>query len=123
MAAGCIKGKTNNSRLIVSRQNEAVRLPKGSMNRNRTIAQQAGQRERRIARFLSSMSLAAAALPWTLGDQPQNRNEPQLNRALNVLSPFDSVSRDRSSSIGFEAFDDQVLPLAMKDRRKQCTVS
>ena len=93
------------------------------MNRNRTIAQQAGQRERRIARFLSSMSLAAAALPWTLGDQPQNRNEPQLNRALNVLSPFDSVSRDRSSSIGFEAFDDQVLPLAMKDRRKQCTVS
>ena len=58
---------------MVSRRNEAVRRPKGSLNRNRAIAQQVGQRERRLARFLSSMSLAAAALPWTLADQPQNR--------------------------------------------------
>ena len=50
---------------MVSRRNKVVRRPKGSMNRNRAIAQQVGQRERRLARFLSSMSLAAAALPWT----------------------------------------------------------
>ena len=62
---------------------------------SQTIAQQVGQRERRLARFLSSMSLAAAALPWTLGDQPQNRNEPQLNRAFDALSPFDAVSHAR----------------------------
>ena len=37
------------------------------------IAQQAGQRERRLARFLSSMSLAAAALPWALGGNQQVR--------------------------------------------------
>lgn len=35
------------------------------MNRNRAIGQQGGQRERRAARLLNSMSLAAAALPWT----------------------------------------------------------
>ena len=50
--------------------------------------------------FVSSMSLAAAGLPLTLGDQPQNRNEPQVHRALNAMSQFDSVSRDRSFSIG-----------------------
>ena len=40
---------------------ELVRRPKGfPLNRNRAIGQQAGQRERRLARFQSSTSLAAA---------------------------------------------------------------
>ena len=39
--------------------------------------------------------LAAAGLPWTLGDQPQNRNQPQVHRALDALSPPDAVSRAR----------------------------
>jgi len=77
---------------------KVVRRPKGSINRNRAIAQQVGQRERRLARFLSSMSLAAAALPWTLGDL--NRNEPQVVRVGDVSLPFDPVFRDCFNSIG-----------------------
>ncbi len=51
------------------------------MNRNRAIGQQVGQRERRLAHFLSSMSLAAAVLPLTLGDSTAIRcNEPQVCR-------------------------------------------
>ena len=33
----------------------------------------------------------------------QNRNEPQVHRTINAMSPFDSVSRDRLSSIGFRS--------------------
>ena len=46
---------------------------------------------------------AAARLTVSLGDQSQNRNEPQVSRALHALSPFDPVSRDRLSSIGFRS--------------------
>ena len=59
-----------------------------------------GQPEQRLARFPYSKPVAAARLPWSLADQPQNRNEPQLNRALHALSPFDPVLRDRLSPIG-----------------------
>ena len=51
------------------------------MNRNRTIAQQVGQRERRLARVLSSTSGAAAALPWSLGNQNRTiEGTPSLAR-------------------------------------------
>ena len=47
--------------------------------------------------FVSSTPLAAAGLPWTLGDQPQNRNQPQVHRALNALSrsiPCSALARE-----------------------------
>ncbi len=38
-------------------------------------------------------------LPRSLGDQPQNRNQQQVHRALDALSPFDAVSRARLRKI------------------------
>ena len=69
------KTTTNTGRLRVNRHIESLSASERfsfTAKAIHAIAQQAGQRERRLARFLSSMSLAAAALPWTLADQPQN---------------------------------------------------
>jgi len=52
--------------LAVNWQIESCSAPE-AFEDNHT-AQQVGQRERRLARFLSCMSLAAAALPWSLDD-------------------------------------------------------
>ncbi len=41
------------------------------------------------------------------GDQPQNRNEPQVHPALDALSPFDSVSRGRLQMTVGEAIGEQ----------------
>ena len=87
--------KANNSRQVVCRQIEAVRRPKGSMNRNRTIAQQVGQPERRITRFLSSSRFGRRRVTLDVGRSTANRNEPQVLRALDTLSPSDAVSRAR----------------------------
>ena len=43
--------------------------------------------------------LARIPLIQLLGGINTDRNEPQVHRALNVLHPFDSVSRDRLSSL------------------------
>ena len=70
------------------------------MNRNRASAQQGGQPERRLARFLSSSRFGRRPVTLVVGRSTANRNEPQVHRALNELSPFDPVTRDRLFPIG-----------------------
>ena len=55
----------------------------------------------RLARFYEWKVIGPCPVTSDVGRSTANRNEPQLHPALNALSPFDSVSRDRLSSIGF----------------------
>ena len=89
------------------------------MNRNRAIAQQVGQPERRLARFLSSSRFGRR--PVTLDVGRSNRNEPQVNRALDALSPFDVKLRARPRMNVGEALEGQ-WPLII-DRRDDCRLA
>ena len=42
--------------------------------------------------------LGTARSTPSLGDQPQNRNSPQVHRVIHALSPFDHVSRDANQN-------------------------
>ena len=56
---------------------------------------------RRSRRFQFVACLAAATLPWSLADQTA---EPQVDRALDALSPFDVKLRARPQMTVGEAY-------------------
>ena len=52
-----------------------------------------------VSRGMRVLQAAPAAYPYRWAIKPQNRNQPQVHRTLNALSPFDRVSRNRLSLI------------------------
>ncbi len=60
--------------------------------------------QRRADLVATHTVLARVPLTQLLGDQPQNRNEPQVHRATNALSPFDPVTRTVHRRFVVEAF-------------------
>ncbi len=92
--------KTNTGRLTVNRRIESLSTSERFSFTAKTIhaiAQQVGQPERRSTRFLSSQVFWPP--PGYLGRWPINRNQPQVHRAINGLSPFDAESRKCSRPI------------------------
>ena len=77
------------------------------MNRNRAIAQQVGQLERRITRFLSSIRLGRRPVTFGVGRSNRRTAEPQVHRALNALSPSEVMSRVRPRMNVGEALEGQ----------------